>query len=78
MDFEALGQAGVLMLVGMVVVFLFLIILIFAINSTTFLARKLKWGESEEPEAVAPTVEPGDDEAAAAVIAATAHHAARG
>jgi sodium pump decarboxylase gamma subunit len=78
MDFEALGQAGILMLVGMVVVFLFLVILIFAINSTSFLARKLKWGESEEPEAVASAVEPEDDEAAVAVIAATAHHSARG
>jgi sodium pump decarboxylase gamma subunit len=74
-----LSQGGILMLVGMAVVFLFLIVLIFFINGTAFIAKKLKWGEGDDEGAGnedggAPAQ--GDSNEVVAVIAAAQHHSA--
>ncbi len=73
----ALEQSGIIMLIGMAVVFLFLTLLIFVINATSFLGRKLGWGDAEDDggDAQPALVVKNDDEAVAAMAAATAHHA---
>ncbi len=77
-DLEALQQSGIVMLVGMAVIFLFLILLIFVINFTVFLSRKLGWGKDDEDEEAAPPSSRsggGSDDETAAIAAAVAHHA---
>jgi sodium pump decarboxylase gamma subunit len=76
---EKLMQGGILMLVGMAVVFLFLVLLIFFVNGTAFIAKKLKWGEGDDEEAGgedggSPAAE--DPKETVAVIAAAQHHSA--
>lgn len=76
-NLEALRQSGIVMLVGMVVIFLFLILLIFVINFTIFLSRKLGWkrDDDESPESPAGPASGKSDEEVAAIAAAVAHQA---
>jgi sodium pump decarboxylase gamma subunit len=76
---EKLSQGGILMLVGMAVVFLFLVVLIFFINGTAFLAKKLKWGEGDDEGSEGEdsgSTAAGDPNEAVAAIAAVQHHGA--
>jgi sodium pump decarboxylase gamma subunit len=75
-DMVALEQSGIVMLIGMVVIFLFMALLIVVINLTTSIAGKLGWGsddEDEEDAEPAQVAKGSDDEAVAAIAAATAH-----
>jgi sodium pump decarboxylase gamma subunit len=78
-DFEAIGQGGILMLIGMAVVFLFLVFLIGFISLSTFIGVRFGWkteddGEDDSrPEA---RKGGGNDEEAAAAVAAVRHQRA--
>jgi sodium pump decarboxylase gamma subunit len=81
-DLVAFGQGGILMLVGMVVVFIFLVLLIVFINFTIFLGNKLGWGKSDDTDedgdgaAGSGPVARDSGEVVAAISAATHHQSA--
>ena len=71
---EMLGQSGILTLLGMCVVFAFLIVLILLMKLTSFIVRAFGWNKEKKedvpvPAAAAPAAS-GQDMAVVAAIAA--------
>ena len=68
--FEMLGQSGVLTLLGMGIVFSFLVIMIIAITLTGKAIHALGWDKNVQPAAGAAARKPGNDAAVTAAIGA--------
>lgn len=71
---EQLGQSGLLTMLGMGIVFSFLVILILVMNLTAFIVRKTgmdKKDSTNAPAAAAPAA--GNQQAVVAAIAAAVH-----
>ncbi|MDR2952358.1 MAG: OadG family protein [Treponema sp.] len=68
--FEMLEQSGILTLLGMAVVFSFLVIMIIAINFTGKVIHALGWDKSVQPAAGPAVKKTGNDAAVTAAIGA--------